>query len=347
MIKKYSKYFSFLLLLIISFSMSGCTKKEEVNVGLNSDDINHSITTEYIEDLATETTDEDSFDTPTDTPDITETTISEFDINTVPAWNGQDAWYVVNNNVPFFTTDEIISESFETYSPLDNLGRCQVANSCLSKDTMPAEGEKRGEIGKIKPSGWHTVKYPELISDLYLYNRCHLIGWQLSAENANELNLITGTRYLNIEGMLPFENLVNDYIDETGNHVMYRVTPVYINEELVARGVLMEGLSVEDNTISFCVWCYNVQPGITIDYETGDSYITENGDVPTSNEEDTTVNISDDIHTYILNTNSMKIHKPDCKYAAEISDNNKHEYTGHLEDLLSDNYSVCKYCNPD
>ena len=177
----------------------------------------------------------------------------------------------VNGNVPYFGEDEYTTESFEIYSELDSLGRCGVAYANIGKDLMPVE--ERGEIGMVKPSGWHTVKYPEVIEDLFLYNRCHLIGYQLSGENANVQNLITGTRYLNVEGMLPFENKVASYVRETGNHVLYRVTPVFEKDNLVAEGVLMEAYSVEDEGkgVELCVFVYNVQPGIEIDYATGES----------------------------------------------------------------------------
>ena len=179
----------------------------------------------------------------------------------------------VNGNVPFFELSEATTESFERYSELDALGRCGASYANISKELMPVE--ERGEIGMIKPSGWHTVKYPELIDDLFLYNRCHLIGYQLSGENANEKNLITGTRYFNVEGMLPFENEVANYVRNTENHVLYRVTPIFTGENLVAEGVLMEAYSVEDEGkgVKFCVFVYNVQPGIEIDYATGDSRI--------------------------------------------------------------------------
>ena len=177
----------------------------------------------------------------------------------------------VNGNVPYFGKEECTTESFEIYSELDSLGRCGVAYANIGKDLMPVE--ERGEIGMVKPSGWQTVKYPEVIDDLFLYNRCHLIGYQLSGENANVQNLITGTRYLNVEGMLPFENKVASYVRETGNHVLYRVTPVFEKDNLLAEGVLMEAYSVEDEgkCVAFCVFVYNVQPGIEIDYATGES----------------------------------------------------------------------------
>lgn len=188
----------------------------------------------------------------------------------VPIYNGQ-AYVEVNGNVPYFTEDEYVTESFEQYSELDDLGRCGVAYACLSKETMPTR--ERGEIGMIKPSGWQTVKYPEIIEDRYLYNRCHLIAWCLSGENANEQNLITGTRYMNVDGMLPFEEEVARYLDDSDNHVLYRATPVFEGNNLVASGVLLEAYSVEDNGegICFCVYCFNVQPGIEIDYRTGSS----------------------------------------------------------------------------
>ena len=182
-----------------------------------------------------------------------------------------DAAYVaVNGNVPFFMPEEITEESYEYYSELDALGRCGVTMACIGVDIMPTE--ERGEIGSVKPTGWQSVKY-DIVDGKYLYNRCHLIGFQLAGENANKQNLITGTRYLNIEGMLPFENLVADYVQETENHVLYRVTPLFDGEDLVAHGVLMEGWSVEDEGegICFCVYAYNAQPGIEIDYATGDS----------------------------------------------------------------------------
>ena len=180
------------------------------------------------------------------------------------------AYVAVNDNVPFFMPEEITDESYEYYSDLDELGRCGVTMASIGVDIMPTE--ERGEIGSVKPSGWQSVKY-DIVEGKYLYNRCHLIGFQLAGENANKRNLITGTRYLNIEGMLPFENLVADYVKETENHVMYRVTPLFDGDNLVAHGVLMEGWSVEDEGegVCFCVYAYNAQPGIVIDYATGNS----------------------------------------------------------------------------
>lgn len=188
----------------------------------------------------------------------------------IPEYDG-NIYIEINQNIPFFTEEEKIPQSFENYSELDNLGRCGVAFACIGQDIMPTE--KRGEIGMIKPAGWHTVKY-DCIEGKYLYNRCHLIAYMLSGENANEKNLITGTRYFNTEGMLPFESEVSDYVHKTGNHVLYRVTPYYTDDNLIANGVLMEAESIEDNGegVRFNVFVYNVQPGIKIDYKTGESW---------------------------------------------------------------------------
>lgn len=196
-------------------------------------------------------------------------TYSAISIEDVPEYSGQP-YVIINDNEPYFDKDDLTTQTFEKYSSLDSLGRCGVAYANIGEETMPTE--KRGNIGMIKPSGWQIKKY-DFIDGKYLYNRCHLIGYQLSGENANEKNLITGTRYMNTEGMLPFENQVADYVQETGNHVLYRVTPVFEGNHLVADGVLMEAMSVEDQglDIEFNVFVYNVQPGVIIDYATGDS----------------------------------------------------------------------------
>lgn len=203
----------------------------------------------------------------------TEVTISAADI---PAYAG-DPYVTINDNEPQFLETDLATSSYEYYSDLDDLDRCGVVYACIGTDLMPTE--ERGNIGSVKPSGWHTVKY-DIVDGKYLYNRCHLIGYQLSGENANINNLITGTRYLNVEGMLPFENMVADYVKETGNHVLYRVAPVFEGNNLVASGVQIEAQSVEDQGegILFNVYCYNVQPGVTIDYATGDSTLAENAE---------------------------------------------------------------------
>lgn len=194
-------------------------------------------------------------------------TAKEFSI---PEYSGSVS-VTVNNNVPFFEEKDFSLETFEHYSPLDNLGRCGVAMACIGLETMPTE--ERGSIGMIKPSGWKTIRYDDLIEDRYLYNRCHLIAYMLAGENANEKNLITGTRYFNVSGMLPYESETANYIRKTSNHVLYRVTPCFLGDNLVATGVLMEAQSVEDGGrgLQFNVFIFNVQPGIQIDYRTGDS----------------------------------------------------------------------------
>ena len=219
---------------------------------------------------------------------------------------------------------------------------------------------ERGNIGSVKPTGWHTVKYSGIDGN-YLYNRCHLIGYQLTAENANNKNLITGTRYMNVEGMLPFENMVADYIKETNNHVLYRVTPIFESNNLLASGVLMEAKSVEDNGkgIEFCVYCYNVQPGIEINYKTGESSGQEYTGFSSNNEQttssskpiiDTKVeenknneNIS---ASYILNTNTKKFHEVGCSSVKQMSEKNKKEFSGTRENVILQGYEPCGRCNP-
>ena len=287
--------------------------------------------------------------TPTEMSIINTETYSSLTFNVynhsieIPDWSGSPV-YIVNDNKPFFTAEEIIDQYYESYNGLDDLGRCQFAIACLSQETMPDPNEKREPISSVKPTGWHTVKYPELISDNYLYNRCHLIGWQLSAENANPLNLTTGTRYLNVDGMLPYENMVDEYIENTDHHVMYRVTPLFVGDELVCRGILMEAQSVEDSDCVFCIYCYDVQPGVEIDYLTGDSKAIENySSSPTP-----TVIVGDNQkHDYILNNKTKKVHRPDCSSIQDVAKANKEEYTGYLKTLIEEGYTPCKKCNPD
>ena len=204
---------------------------------------------------------------------LEENNIDAGSVEEIPPFSGE-AYVAVNGNVPFFVEEEYTTEAYEFYSELDALGRCGMTMACIGVEIMPTED--RGSIGSVKPSGWQSMKY-DIVEGKYLYNRCHLIGFQLAGENANKKNLITGTRFLNIEGMLPFEDMVADYVKETENHVLYRVTPIFNGEDLVAEGVLLEGLSMEDGGegICFCVYAYNAQPGITIDYATGDSWLAE------------------------------------------------------------------------
>lgn len=201
---------------------------------------------------------------------LARTTVVSFNLDEIPEFEENTPYVVINDNKPDFEEEYLTTKSFESYSELDELGRCGVAFANVGKDTMPTE--ERGAIGNVKPTGWHTVKY-DCVDGKYLYNRCHLIGYQLTAENANEKNLITGTRYMNVQGMLPFENKVAEYINETGNHVLYRVTPIYKDDNLLASGVQIEAQSVEDNGegVLFNVYVYNNQPKIEIDYKTGDS----------------------------------------------------------------------------
>lgn len=273
-----------------------------------------------------------------------------FSLEDIPEFSDQP-YVVLEDNQPDFDRENLPTESYETYSPLDGLGRCGPAEANVGVDLMPTE--ERGEIGQVKPSGWQTVKY-DIVDGKYLYNRCHLIGYQLTGENANEQNLITGTRYMNVEGMLPFEDQVADYVQETGNHVLYRVTPIFSGSELVARGVQMEALSVEDGGEGVCfnVYVYNCQPGVTIDYATGDSWLT--GDAPNDSsdaqaESDADSNSGGQTageETYILNTSSMKFHDPDCAGAASIKEENREVYTGSREELIAEGYAPCGQCEP-
>ena len=297
---------------------------------------------------------------------------STFTLDDIPEFSGKP-FCPVNENRPYFTPEELgESRAFEDYAPLDALGRCGQAVANIGQELMPTEA--RGEIGMVKPSGWHTVKY-DCVSGKYLYNRCHLIGWQLSGENANVSNLITGTRYLNVEGMLPFENMVADYVKETGQHVRYRSTPVFQGEEALARGVLLEAQSLEDGGegISFCVYCYNVQPGVLIDYATGES--REEGaenpkpepaptpapkpepaptpapkpepkPAPVPKPEPEPKQETPVETTYILNANTGKFHYPSCSSVKQMKESNKRFFTGSREELLAQGYVPCKRCNP-
>lgn len=304
----------------------------------------------------------------------------------IPEYTG-NPYVVINDNEPTFSDDEVgaaetSEEPIEEYADLDDLNRCGTAEAVVSPDTMP--DEERESIGMVKPSGWHTVRYDDLVDGRYLYNRCHLIGFQLTGENANEQNLITGTRYLNVEGMLPFENDVANYVDETGGSVLYRVTPVFEGDELVARGVQIEAESVEDvgERISFNVFCYNVQPGIAIDYQTGDSWraddasaeltvesaawqgldadVVANGSasgvsaqrsdaydkdgVPDAEDE---INAEDeDTSTYVVNTNTGVFHYPDCPSVRKMKSTHRRRVEAARSNLIDQGYRPCGNCNP-
>lgn len=306
------KFLNILLILIVSLSvLSGCSAGE--NNFFNDLDITAQSASDYV----------------------------NYDLSNIPDYDGK-AYVELNGNVPEFSESEkTYSESFEEYGKLDSLGRCTYAVSCIGKDLMPTE--KRGSIGSVKPSGWHISKY-DFVDGKYLYNRCHLIGYQLTAENANERNLITGTRYLNVEGMLPFENDVADYIEITNNHVYYKVTPIFEGNNLVANGVQMQAYSVEDNgqCISFNVYCYNVQPGVAIDYATGDNQAVASSSASVTS----TSSDEADKKTYIVNTKTKKFHNPDCDGAKKMSSSNKKKYKGTRDSLISNGYSPCQKCNP-
>ena len=286
---------------------------------------------------------------------MTGTTVNAADLSQIPNYTG-NPYTIVNDNEPEFDESDFTTEAFETYSDLDNLGRCGVAYENIYKELMPTE--KRGKIGMIKPSGWHTVKYPEIIKDRYLYNRCHMIGFQLAGENANEKNLITGTRYLNVDGMLPFEDEIADYVNNTGNHVLYRVTPVFNGDNLVASGVQMEAESVEDSGegVKFNVYCYNVQPGIGIDYATGDSWVDQkpvangesedNDSIIVDSNDEAESNMTAEETEYVINTNTGKFHRSNCDSVTKMNAKNKKEFTGSREELISEGYEPCGNCKP-
>lgn len=257
----------------------------------------------------------------------------------VPAYSGSP-YVELDGNQPGFSLEERTTDSFETYSTLDALGRCGPAYACVGQDLMPTED--RESISSVHPTGWVQAEY-DFVEGGSLYNRCHLIGFQLTGENANEENLITGTRYMNVEGMLPFENMVADYIKETGNHVLYRVTPVFEGENLVASGVVMEALSVEDEGEGVCfhVYVYNVQPGVEIDYATGESWETR--DSASSALESQAEEQETD---YVLNTSSKKFHLPDCPSVDSMSGKNRQEYHGTREELIAQGYEPCGSCHP-
>lgn len=263
---------------------------------------------------------------------ITDTRVDE--LGDVPEFS-DEPYVIINDNQPDFNDSDLVTKSYEYYSSLDSLDRCGWVMACIGTDIMPTK--ERGEIGMVKPTGWHTVKYDN-VDGKYLYNRCHLIGYQLTGENANTKNLITGTRYLNIEGMLPFENLIAEYVKKTQNHVIYRVTPIFDGNNLLASGVQMEGYSVEDNGEGICfnVYAYNAQPGITIDYTTGESSLNDNNIAEKPKEETIT--------TYIINRNSKKFHLPSCSSVSDIKPHNKKTSDKTRQELEKLGYSPCKSC---
>ena len=274
------------------------------------------------------------------------TPVGNISLDDIPAYSGS-AYIAINENVPFFTEDEIKVKALEEYAYLDALGRCGVAIACIGRETMPTED--REEIGSVTPSGWKYNKVSnnntyDFVDGSYIYNRCHLIGFQLAGENANEKNLITGTRYLNIEGMLPFEKQIADYVKATGNHVLFRVTPIFENENLVCSGVLMEAVSIEDGGegVQFCVYAYNVQPGVTINYFTGQNVASGEELPPVEDTPEAT-------YGYIINTKSKTVHVSSCSNASKIAEENRMEFEGDTETLLEEfkGYSACGNCLPN
>lgn len=324
------------LLLAVLLSFTACvTTPTESNV---SDDISNVIsdTVSSSDDSSLpngESSAENKPSKPNDTAKYSDP-LSLIDKNALPEYEGA-TFVALNDNEPIFTESEITDKAFESYTKLDSLGRCGIAFACVGRETMPTE--PRGDISSIKPSGWKSIQY-DIVSGKSLYNRSHLLGFQLTGENANELNLITGTRYMNADGMLPFENMVADYVKETGNHVLLRVTPVFVGNELVARGVIMEAYSVEDegDGVYYNVYCFNVQPGIEINYSDGTSRLKgESNDNPENKGE-----------TYVLNTNSKKFHRHNCSSVKDISDKNRKDSDKSRDELIAEGYSPCKSCNP-
>ncbi len=343
-------------------------KTENINIEADADKETSEASDLIVEVTPAETCEATPLPTPTNEPEENIQYLAEdsgLRIEEIPGYSGA-SYFEIDNNEPNFSDSELSTQSYEYYSELDSLGRCGVVFACIGQDIMPTE--ERGNIGSIKPSGWHTVKYNDLIDGNYLYNRCHLIGYQLTGENANENNLITGTRSMNIDGMVPFENMVAEYVKGTDNHVMYRVTPVFEGDNLVASGVQIEAKSVEDDGFGICfnVYVYNVQPGISIDYVTGESEVlaTPTPELtstpqPTSTPEPTstqelvqtqvvTQEVSEEpVGTdYVLNKNTKKFHYPYCSSADDIKPKNRADFTGNRDEVLDRGYVPCKRCNP-
>ena len=318
------------LLLILSVCLTSCGNQGQTDSGKDSN--TQSGTKVAAEDHSAEEKGSDSE--------------SYVTVDDVPAYSGEP-YVEVNDNQPEFTEEELTTVSYEDYSELDELGRCQSAEACIGQDLMPTE--TRESISSVKPTGWKNKSY-DTVDGGYVYNRCHLIGFQLTGENANEENLITGTRYMNVEGMLPFEDEVAAYIKETDNHVMYRVTPVFEGDDLIASGVQMQAESVEDDGagISFNVYVYNVQPYVVIDYRTGENWEGDEIAEPEGKWADGTEAEPSDTkeQMYILNKNTKKFHKPECSGAKKIKAKNKGEYTGSRQTLIDEGYEPCGNCNP-
>lgn len=348
--KKVTKIIITLVCLLLCIGLWGCDSSDI--------DLAQSIV-DSTEDIAQETKkqleDKDEVKESIEDKEVQSSKENKDDVDKgMPEYKGKP-YVAINNNIPKFKDSELKNTSYETYARLDNLGRCGIARANIGRDLMPTS--ERGSIGRVKPSGWQTVKY-DIVDGKYLYNRCHLIGFQLTGENANERNLITGTRYMNVDGMLPFENMVADYIKETSNHVLYQVEPIYEEDNLVATGVHMQGKSVEDKGkgISFNVFVFNVQPGVEINYKDGTSSLVnskgssadKSREKTSDNKISTTKESGKDSKkiTYVLNTNTNKFHKSGCASASTIVDKNKGSFTGNRKELIDKGYEPCKKCNP-
>lgn len=347
------------MLACLSLALSGC-HMPETSSSVATTTVTSASTTISSTYTASDITTEAEINVVNDTQTTTETsnatvatvTEKEKEAFKIPKYEGKDS-VVINDNEPYFGTDELTTTSFERYSELDSLGRCGVAYACIGKDIMPTE--PRGEIGMVKPSGWALSKY-DFVDGKYLYNRCHLIAFQLAGENANEKNLITGTRYMNIGRMETLENKVASYVKGTGNHVLYRVTPCFENNNLVASGVLMEAQSVEDGgkSIKFCEFVFNVQPGVDINYKDGSNALNaEMAAKTTTSTTTTTKKVTEKVTTnnvvpkgeWILNTNTKKYHHPWCSSVSTIKEKNKQGFSGTEEELKRMGYAPCKKCN--
>lgn len=346
--------FSRFLLLSSILLLAGCGSKT-----------NTSNTTAAIESNVETTVDAETEGAVSDLPEAqyAHSVKSSDESEVIPIYFGEQV-IDLNEGLPYFTEDQMTTQMFEIYSSLDSLGRCRRAFANVCWETMPKE--KRGEIGNVRPSGWdyngksNNNKY-EWVDGNYVINRCHLLAYELTGENANQENLITGTRSMNLE-MLVYENKVAKYVKDTGNHVLYRVTPIFYEDEPMAQGVEMEGLSVEDEgaDIKFHVFVYNVEPGVVFNYETGENWAADGSVDPVRNgyesalgtytDKNGNVIASADVtpdtntQTYILNIGNSKIHLPSCQYASQISEKNRKEITATLEDLLADEYSKCGVC---
>ncbi len=338
-------YLTALILLTAGCSAQSTVYEETADAEPGSNDesvlaVNEDVSADKLNNAAPIVVDSDQADIP---DDVTESEADESEITfSLDDYTGEP-YEEINGNHPFFEEYEYVTDPFEYYSSLDELGRCGEAYANICRELMPTED--RENISSVIPSGWNNNPY-DFIDGGYVYNRCHLIAFSLAGENANEFNLITGTRYFNVTGMLPFENMVADYVNETDNHVLYRVTPVYEGDNLVADGVLMEAYSVEDEGggIEFCVFVFNVQPGVTIDYATGEN--RSDGTMESSSDDDAGTSDTGESVDYILNTHTMRFHYPDCDSVSQMSDKNKQEYTGSRQTLIDEGYVPCGACQP-